>query len=155
MRGQTTLDFGIGAGVFLLGVVFLLTFAPSTLLPFVDGTQEHPVVSDRAADRLANDELAAPDRPSTLDTATTIAFFEAGNPAGRVGVDGDRYDIEVELRAGGDRLCWDDNAREVTTTNCNVEFVAGDDPAGADAVTLSRRGVTVGARQAQLVVRVW
>lgn len=50
-RGQTTQDYAVGMGLFLLIVVFALTFVPSVLAPF-----EHVDENERAAqaERAAN-----------------------------------------------------------------------------------------------------
>lgn len=49
-RGQTTQDYAIGIGLFLLVVVFVLTFVPSVLAPF--GGVDEPVRTAQA-ERLA------------------------------------------------------------------------------------------------------
>lgn len=55
-RGQTTQDFAIGIGLFLLAVVFVVAFIPSILAPADD-----PGMADRSAqaERLAAELVAA------------------------------------------------------------------------------------------------
>lgn len=79
MRAQTTLDFAIGIGVFLLTVVFVLAFAPGMLDPFTGDTGEKRVASNRVADALSQGMLGDPDDPYVLDVTCTVAFFDPAN----------------------------------------------------------------------------
>ena len=58
-RGQTTLDFAIGMGVFLFTVVFVVVQAPTLFDPFAGGTGTTLIVADRASTTLSADLLAA------------------------------------------------------------------------------------------------
>lgn len=90
-RGQTTLDFAIGVSIFLLVVTFVLAFLPGMVDPFVDGGSEKPVVANRIADGAAKGMLGDPTKPSVLNSACTLAFFEEG--------DGDvDHDVSGECR---------------------------------------------------------
>ncbi|MFB6192448.1 MAG: hypothetical protein ABEI11_03910 [Haloarculaceae archaeon] len=90
-RGQTTLDFAIGVGVFLLVIAFVLTSVPNLLEPFDRSVQDDTVAADRIADHLTEDLLGSPDAPYVFDHACTIAFFENESLGGDSGenTDGD------------------------------------------------------------------
>ncbi|MXV63994.1 hypothetical protein GS429_18385 [Natronorubrum sp. JWXQ-INN-674] len=63
-RGQTTQDFAVGIGVFILAVAFVFSFLPTILTPF-DSTVSggETAQADRIADRLVHN-LSAEDSPS-------------------------------------------------------------------------------------------
>jgi len=73
-RGQTTLDFAVGASVFLLATAFVFAFVPGMIQPFA-GQQSHAISADRAAEQLSADLLAHPAEPYVLDASCTKAFF--------------------------------------------------------------------------------
>lgn len=124
-RAQTTVDFGIGAGVFLLVVAFTVAFIPSMLQPFDRGLQEETVAADRVADQLTGGILGSPSDPGALDVACTAAFFDSSrDDAGchfdnarplrdRVGVS-DRIPLHVAIIA-------DANDDGTTGTVCLVD----------------------------------
>ena len=77
-RGQTVLDFAIGAGVLLITVGVVFTFVPSIFEPFTSAGTSTPMGADRAATHLATKLLAADSAsPGVLDAACTAAFFAA------------------------------------------------------------------------------
>ncbi|MFB6155680.1 MAG: hypothetical protein ABEJ22_07265 [Haloferacaceae archaeon] len=180
VRGQTTLDFAIGVGVFLLVVVFVFSFLPAVLQPF-SGGQETMVTADRVASSLAGGTLGSPEDPYTLDTSCTVAFF--GGPASDEGCEFDKSDsfderlglsprITLDVTLVGDTngdgtpntLCWDtpDDAQpqegrivESVNSECDVEFTAGAGSPGQQSVVTARRAVTVDDTYAMLVVRSW
>lgn len=76
-RGQTTLDFAIGIGVFLLVVAFTLAFIPGLVDPFTGGLEEETVAVNRVADSLSQGTLGDPSKPYVLDRECTIIFFES------------------------------------------------------------------------------
>lgn len=73
-RGQTTIDFMIGAGVFLLVVGFVLGTIPGMIDPFSD-SQETTLVADRLATQVTEGMLAEPNRPTVLNQTCVNAFF--------------------------------------------------------------------------------
>lgn len=173
-RGQTTLDFAIGMSVFLIAVVFVLTFAPNMLDPFTGLTQEKTVLTARVADQLAEGMLGSPAEPYVLNETCTLAFFnESYNDAGcqfsntisvgqRLGVT--TFDLNVTLErdvTGGpttEVVCWDESAG--TLTECTGAGDAwpvkvGSAPTNARSIIVARRLVSFGGEDATLVVRVW
>jgi hypothetical protein len=73
-RAQTVLDFGMGVGLFLVAIVFVLGVVPGMFDPFTAGTDTG--VGDRVASSLAGDVLGDPASPSVLDEECTWAFFD-------------------------------------------------------------------------------
>lgn len=66
-RGQTTQDFAVGIGIFILAVAFVFAFLPTLLAPFdstVSGAQT--AQADRVADRLV-ENLSVEGEPNTID----------------------------------------------------------------------------------------
>ena len=77
-RAQTTLDFAVGMGVFLLTVVFVISFAPTMFDPFAGGTGTKLVVADRAATTLSGDLLASSTaEPSVLSAGCVAGVFDS------------------------------------------------------------------------------
>lgn len=179
-RAQTTLDFAIAMGVFLLAVAFVFTFVPSLTAPFADSDQEHTAVADRVANHLAEGALADPNEPYVLDVTCATAFFEPhDDPSAdhcgftndaveleqRIGVS-DRPSVNVTVERIDDTtqertvLC-DDDGTIVEVTDCDpgedgvVAYRIGDDPEGVGSITVARRVVSVDGTDATLFVRVW
>jgi hypothetical protein len=182
MRGQTTLDFAVGAVIFVGVVAFVFLFVASAVTPFTGNPQDDTVTANRVADELSSDLLGSPADPYVLDTFCTRAFFgslDGGSvPADcayenvtlndRVGVPA-RQDLNVTVvgnltgpPTATDTpvpLCWDDdNRRLVNATDgaaCDVELAAGPSPAGEDSTITARRAISLAGRDAILVVEVW
>lgn len=182
MRGQTTLDFAIGMGVFLVTVAFVLSFSTGLTDPFLDSGQSHPVTADRVADTLSGGLLGDYANPGVLDDECTTAFFGGSGPGDchfdpgntldeRVGLEGRPAGTEPALNVsivgdidGGvtDVLCWDDRNRtivEAGTSDCgssDVVYRIGESPPGTGgSVVVARRTVTIEGHDAAILVRVW
>lgn len=182
MRGQTTLDFAVGMGVFLVTVAFVLSFSTGLTDPFLDGGQGHPVTADRVADSLSGGMLGDTEKPGVLDDECTTAFFGGTDPGDcnfdqsnalheRVGLEGRPTGTEPDLNVtivgdvdGGstDVLCWNTGNRTVIETgtsacdSSDVPYRIGDTlPAGSGSVVAARRTVTIDGIDAAIIVRVW
>jgi hypothetical protein len=166
-RAQTTLDFAIAMGIFLLAVAFVFTFIPSLTSPFVDSNQERSVVADRTASHLAEGALGDPNRPLIVEEPCATAFFSEtdvppecesfGNESTRerLGISGDvEFNISlvhVNASASGEdryRTACLNNATETViheedSRTCDVPYQVGQTPAPSDSVTAARRVVTV------------
>lgn len=185
MRGQTTLDFAVGAVIFIGVIGFVFLFVSSAVTPFTGNPQDDTVTADRVADELSADLLGSPADPYVLDTFCTRAFFDSLNDSGpvpdrcvyenvslndRVGVS-DRQDLNVTVVGNVTGpptdtdtpvpLCWDEDGRRlVARSDCDtgagdVALTAGPDPAGEDSTITARRAVSLAGRDAILVVEVW
>ena len=154
-RGQTTQDFAVGIGVFILAVAFVFSFLPSILTPFdssVSGGQT--AQADRVADRVVH-EVSTEDGPETeLDGDEFEAFVaDDAGLADRVGIREDqaRYDrINVSLeplnesrQLGDDWSVGDEYDDQSAASSARIVTFAGDrGPAECDPAC-------------RLVVRMW
>lgn len=173
-RGQTTLDFALGASLFLLALIGVLVFVSGTMEPFTEGSQEDIGVADRVADSLAEGLLVDPARPHVLDTTCTVEFFADNSPndcrhsgsnlTERVGV---KYwqlinvSMQADLTGGPDEeiLCWDGTDERVvarSVASCDRQFTVGPTPPPrvGDTVT-ARRVVQINGTDATMRVEVW
>ncbi len=183
-RAQTTLDFAIAMGVFLLTVAFVFTFIPSLTAPFIDGHQEQTAIADRVSSHLVEGSLADPNEPYALDETCTRGFFEPHNdPAidhcgytnstdnyrARIGVS-DRPHLNISIVAidGATRdrtpLCQNVSTDSVVprdSDDCNpvanndVVFQTGPPGTAVDSMTVARRIASIGDYDATVFVRVW
>jgi hypothetical protein len=180
MRGQTTLDFAVGAVIFIGVVGFVFLFVSSAVTPFTGNPQDDTVTANRVADELSADLLGSPADPYVLDPFCTREFFstagssppaecayDADDLNDRVGVS-DRQDVNVTIVGNLTgpptdtdtpvTLCWDESARGLvnkTDGDCDVDFAVGPNPEGEDSTITARRSVSVAGRDAILVVEVW
>lgn len=147
-RGQTTLDFAFGVGLFILVVAFVFAFVPSMLDPFSGTGQSERVIADRLASQLSEGMLVTtPAHPYILDTTCTNAFFDDTSPSQcrfdgatlheRLGLS-ERYQVQVTL-----------------TQNGKSRNIGLNPPKGSDSVAAARRVVIVDGNEATLTVEVW
>lgn len=148
MRAQTTLDFAIAMGVFLVALAFVFAFVPGMFQPFQTNAPETTTFGNRIADQVAGGTLVeSEDEVPALDIACTVEFFRAeptGQPAcpfdqsvdvpdrrnaaftDRLGVE-TRQNLAVSIEGDTDgngtqdTLCWDgdnDRIREEYHDDC-------------------------------------
>lgn len=170
-RGQTTLDFAIAMGLFLLAVAFTFMFIPSLTTPFVAGQQDGSVAADRVASHLSEGGLGDPDEPFVVEQSCATPFFADADPSNvpdhcgysgtgyeeRVGV-GDNLDVHVDVvhvepDSEGDArfriVCVDGGTvtHNGTSTDCESKDPAdvyriGPEPTSDSSVSVARRIVT-------------
>lgn len=155
-RAQTSFDFAVGMGVFLLTVGFVLTFIPTIFQPFAVGSGSNEIVGDRISATLAEDALVEDvDTPNVLNASCTEKLFNAD---GTDSVEGCRYsddslpgaigsydvNLNVTIRQGG----------SIASLN-GTTLATGEDPRTNADVTLSRRVVQIDGEIYQLWVKVW
>lgn len=80
-RGQTTVDFAIAMGIFLVTLTTIVAFMPTITQPFTGG-QQNPLVADRLASQLTDSQLGHPSSPSKLDPVCTMHFFNESEGGG-------------------------------------------------------------------------
>ena len=165
-RAQTVIDFGVGAGVFIIAVGIVFAFVPTLFEPFSTAAGSSPVVVDRTADHLTGSLLAAdPATPSVLSAACTAAFFGENESLG------DAADCGFDPTASTDDLLGVDKQVNVTVRNLSdspttgppvtrtVEGVDYTLTRGASnpatEVTVASRAVTIEGDQYRFVVKVW
>ncbi|WP_418284946.1 DUF7287 family protein [Halorubrum sp. DTA46] len=173
-RGQTPIDFAVGASVFLLTLAFVIAFVPTLFDPFSAAETASPVVSDRVAAGVAGDLLAAsPAEPGVLSPTCTVAFFSANatlgteadchpdvaaTPADHFGLDGD---VQVIVHRLSETNPSENPANVSIVTaegSFDVELIRpteGPSGTAADDVTVSQRLVSIDGDQFRLTVRVW
>jgi len=161
-RAQTTIDFAIAIGLFLVVVAFVVAFVPTIFAPFqsADGPQS----ADRIATALATDRLGDPAEPYALNETCTNAFFEQ--------LDGDADDGGAPATCRYDRTADNTSAMFALpgTGGVNVsvyaldgavasrpggDLVAGPTVPDAGTVTAARRTVFLDGETHRLLVRVW
>ena len=171
-RAQTTLDFMIGAGVFLLTVAFVLGVIPGMIDPFNE-SQETTLVADRLATQVSEGMLAEPDQPTILNETCMNAFFNdslgsgAGCPvsfdageddlSARLGVDG-RYSVNVSIERNttggpGFDILYTDG--ETVGATGHTRLAAGRNPPVTSSVVVASRTAFVDGKDVRVVVRVW
>ncbi|WP_152040687.1 DUF7287 family protein [Salinigranum salinum] len=150
-RGQTTIDFAVGATLFLLTMAFVFTFVPVMFQPFAT-SQSDPLVADRVANRLATDVLGDPAEPYVLDETCTTAFF-ASNPA----PSGCSYLYSASSHPYVALGVEDDTRINVTLVDTDGAVVEkiGDSRENARDVITAQRRVLYGGESHELYVRVW
>lgn len=173
-RGQTPIDFAVGAGVFLLTLAFVVAFVPSLFDPFAAADTASPIVSDRVAAALADDVLAAsPAEPGTLSPACTVAFFgendtlagDAGcaanitaSPDAQFGLD---RDVQVVIHQLNESAPSENPATVTVPTRygtyggVELNRTTSDPTTPGGDVTVSQRLVSLYGDQYRLTVRVW
>lgn len=101
-RAQTTQDFVIGIGIFLLAVAFVFSFLPSLLTPYAPAIDDGDVAQ---ADRIAGEVLETVEGNETNEVNASIfetEYVDDGDLAGklglRVGSGGtiDRVNVSIE-----------------------------------------------------------
>lgn len=144
-RAQTTLDFGIGIGIFLITVAVVFTFVPSLLSPFTAGGSAQPIVVDRAATQLATDTLTSPDEPYVLNTSKAQNFFDENTDTQpNVGVLALDYRVNVTLTRS-------DGTCPSALADCRL----GSTPSNSQSVSSARRVVSIAGERATLEVSIW
>jgi len=174
-RAQTSIDFAIAMGVFLVALTTVVAFMPQMTGPFTTGQQD-PLMADRVAAQLVDDQLGDPTTPSVLNTTCTMYFFNgtSGDPCvefdatddvtGKVGVD-ESVLVNVSLRqnvsgdSDPDIVCGSPDGT-VSAPACggtDEAFMATGSPPPdvSGSVTTAHRYAVFGDAGVYVVVRVW
>ena len=159
-RAQTTIDFAIGIGLFLLVVAFVVAFVPTIFTPFQ--STEGPQTADRIATSLSTDRLGDPAEPYVLNETCTVGFFE------QLDGDGDDPDLpgchfNTSATATGEMFDLD-RTRSVNVTishangtvvDAGTRLAAGPAPSETTSVTSATLVVSLDGHTRRLVVRTW
>ena len=165
-RAQTVIDFGVGAGVFIIAVGIVFAFVPTLFEPFATAAGSSPVVADRTANHLTGSLLAAdPATPSMLSAACTAAFFGANESLG------DAADCGFSAADPTGNILGVDREVNVTVRNLSASPTTGPPVSRtvdgvdytltrgasnpASEVTVASRAVMIEGDQYRLVVKVW
>ena len=159
-RAQTTIDFAIGIGLFLIVVAFVVAFVPTIFTPFQ--STEGPQTADRIATSLSTDRLGDPAEPYVVNETCTEGFFEQ--------LDGDGTDPAPSACAFNTSATTTrevfalDRTRDVNVTirytngsvvDSGVRLAAGPAPPETTSVTSATRVVSLGQQPRRLIVRTW
>jgi len=158
-RGQTSIDYAIGIGIFMSALLFSLAFIPSLIGPFTDADESHKVIGNRVGDALAQDFLVDdPSEPYVLDPVCTERFFNGtqGSCRFQAPVDGDQWDLNdaVGVREGVFLNVSVTDGTDVVTYD-GTDLAAGPNPPSSGSVTRAGRTVRLDDTTYRLVVRLW
>ncbi|MCU4971783.1 hypothetical protein OB955_03400 [Halobacteria archaeon AArc-m2/3/4] len=164
-RGQTTQDFAVGIGIFLLAIAFVFSYMPSLLTPFSSSVDSGQTAqADRIVATMVDNLSEDPDRPNHLNGS---AFEERYGDAD----DGTELAAALGLRVANghpidkanvsiERLNQSDDRSER-----RIDDLSGGDDYGGESAASAGRIVTVETDDpdinyacepaCRLVVRVW
>ncbi|WP_058365690.1 DUF7287 family protein [Haloparvum sedimenti] len=169
-RGQTTLDFAVGAGVFLVTLAGVLAGVSAFFDPFIGVQSQTLTVADAGAAQLTEGLLVADGaEPGVLSGPCTVAFFTANDSlasdydctasgttdfASAVGIE--EYGAEVVIHEPTDPVTQEatveipveGTTHSVTLRRSNSDTVPTD-------VSVARRVVSLDGTIYRLTVRVW
>jgi hypothetical protein len=157
-RAQTTIDFAIGIGLFLIVVAFVVAFVPTIFTPFQ--STEGPQTADRIATSLSTGQLGDPSEPYVLNETCTNGFFEQlddGPPA--------PSSCQFNTSATTTRELFTlDRTRDINVTirhangtiaDTGTRLAAGPTPPETTSVTAATRVVSLDGHSRRLIVRTW
>ncbi|MBB6646385.1 DUF7287 family protein [Halobellus ruber] len=157
-RAQTTIDFAIGIGLFLIVVAFVVAFVPTIFTPFQ--STEGPQTADRIATSLSTDRLGDPTEPYVVNETCTEGFFDQLNGGGPA-----PSTCSFNTSATTTREVFAlDRTRDVNVTvryangsvvDSGVRLAAGPTPPETTSVASATRVVSLGERPRRLTVRTW
>ena len=180
-RGQTSIDFAVAMGVFLVALTTVVAFLPNLVQPFSGTPTQNPLLADRLANQLVDYQLAGTSAGVLNETCTLYFFGSAGSDPcgsfesddglqGKLGLDTATSNVNVTVERnvsggpGTEVLCGTDppdpDGEVLMKHSCGggeSRLALGDDlPDSGGSVSVARRAVLVGGEQdVVLVVRVW
>ena len=98
-RGQTTQDFVVGIGIFLLAVAFVFSFVPSIITPYTAATTAETAQADRIADAIVSEY---DEGHNELDLSEFEDDFDASDYGIREVDETDIDRVSVEIRDADD-----------------------------------------------------
>jgi hypothetical protein len=157
-RAQTTQDFAVGVGVFLLTVAFVLAYVPTALpQPTADAGASREPQADRIADELV-DNLSVAGTGTRLNATPTDCFFEFNDDAATLR---ENFSLPASVRANvtlrdldGTAVDHDPLNGSASCVNDDFDVFAGSEYRNQTAGSASRLVVYNGTRY-RLLVRVW
>jgi hypothetical protein len=177
-RAQTSIDFAIGIAIFLVTLTTVVAFMPTMTQPFTTA-QNDPLMADRLAAQVVDDQLGDPASPSVLNTTCTMYFFNGSDtPSDPCDSFDPTHETATKLGAGNESLVNVTIRRNVTgdatpdilcataggedlkeLSNCGgVDTVLANGstpPDVAGSVTIARRFAVFNGEGTYVVVKVW
>lgn len=145
-RGQTQQDFAVGISVFLLAVLFVFNFVPTTIAPGGAESEARAYTADRVVTAVVSN-VTDTTQANTLDRDRTAAFFDHHG-------DGDSLRANLSLAGSTQANVTLETLAGVTVDVGGVTANAGDAYTGDRGASASRV-VRLGPDRYRLVVRVW
>ena len=153
-RGQTTQDFAVGIGIFLLAVAFVFSFFPTVVTPFDSSVGDAETTqADRIADRIVYDLRM--DTPNEIDGSRFQSEYapESVDLAAKLGL---RASSSEDLTYDRVNVTINDfDGDPVDDVSLTAGEVYTDRPAGSAARIVTVTGEPECAQGCRLVVRVW
>ncbi|MFC6732328.1 MULTISPECIES: hypothetical protein [unclassified Haladaptatus] len=165
------MDFLVGMSMFLIIVIFVLSFVPGMIEPFNDSVQEDTVAVDRVATQLSKNMLGSTGEPYLLDGQCTGAFFGGTDPGNcnfepadsvydRVGINEtfQKLNITIERDTDGDgdrEILRLDSNGEIVPTGGTLLREGSVPPTSSGSVVVARRVVYLDGQDVSLIVRMW
>ncbi|MFC4249332.1 hypothetical protein ACFOZ7_20775 [Natribaculum luteum] len=165
-RGQTTQDFAVGIGIFLLAIAFVFAYLSTLLTPFsspVGGAES--AQADRIAATIV-DDLSETDQPNHLNATAfdeTYGHQSSADLASELGLQSADDDVAIDrVNVTIRQLAADEDDRDLVTDDDGTTLRAGDQYQNQSAASAGRV-VTVYTETdddvcdpaCRLVVRVW
>lgn len=157
-RGQTTQDFAVGVGVFLLTVAFVLAYVPTALpQPANDTSASREAQADRIADEMV-DNLSLDSTGTRMKATPTDCFFEFNDDSSTLQ---ENFSLPATVQANvtlqnldGTRVDHDPLNGSASCLNDDFDVFAESEYRNQSAGSASRLVVYNGTHY-RLLVRVW
>ncbi|MCU4752712.1 hypothetical protein OB919_12120 [Halobacteria archaeon AArc-curdl1] len=133
-RGQTTQDFAVGIGIFLLAVAFVFSYVPTLITPFSASTASDSAQADRiATDIVANysTETANELNATKLDDRNDSSMSEFGIRQSLDGTPIDRVNVTIESFDGEQSYTFGEEYRDQPSGTA-TRVITLDDPSELD-----------------------
>ncbi|WP_254523233.1 DUF7287 family protein [Natrinema caseinilyticum] len=153
-RGQTTQDFAIGIGIFLLAIAFVFSFLPSVITPFdsgVDGAET--AQADRIADLVVHNLSTSTGTANQINETDFTARYSNPNLSAELGLRASDSDDVVYDRVNVTVETFQGAAVDTTTLSGGDAYENESAASAARIVTLENSSKCDPA--CRLVVRVW
>ncbi|MCU4740087.1 DUF7287 family protein [Natronoglomus mannanivorans] len=158
-RGQTTQDFAVGIGIFLLAIAFVFSYMPSLLTPFSSSVDSGQTAqADRIVATMVDNLSEDPDRPNHLNgSAFEERYGDADDSTELAAALGLRATSEMPI----DRVnvSIEQLNQSETRSDRRIEDLTSGDPYGDESAASAGRIVTIDHPECdpacRLVVRVW
>ena len=129
-RGQTTQDFAVGIGIFLLAVAFVFSYVPTLITPFSASTAPDSAQADRiATDIVANysTDTANELNATMLDERDDSSIDEFGIRQSLDGTPIDRVNVTIESFDGNHSYAFGSEYRDQPSGTA-TRVITLDDP---------------------------
>jgi len=148
-RGQTTQDFAIGIGIFILAVAGVFIFLPTVAAPFETGGGAQTAQADRIADRIVADGSPAVETPNELNQTAFNETYDDGDLEAALGLREEPFD-RVNVTVAN---ISEDDPLENSTLSAGTSY--DDEPGASTDRIVTTDDPTACEPACTLTVRVW